>query len=167
MVKTWARHKSTETVLNNGWQLAAVGGWWLMAVGGWRSMVVGGWGLVAVGGWRLVVGGGGRWHLAVGGPWGLSLTKKLLGFLRIPHSSSYPPVHSSKPPTPNPSVFTSMLPLKPLSAVGCVPSSKHLKHTTGPQQYRGAPPPLPQKRLISGRQRTPWDHKSTLGDTSW
>ena len=27
MVKTWARHKTTETVLNNGWRLA-VGGWW-------------------------------------------------------------------------------------------------------------------------------------------
>ena len=56
MGKTWARHKTTETVLNNGWRLAAVGGWWL-----------------AVGGWRLAVGG---WRLAVGGPWGLSLTKK-------------------------------------------------------------------------------------------
>ena len=40
MAKTWARHKTTETVLNNGWRLA---------VGGWR--------LVAVGGWRLAVGG--------------------------------------------------------------------------------------------------------------
>ena len=40
MVKTWARHKTTETVLNNGWRLA-VGGWRL-AVGGWR-LTVGGW----------------------------------------------------------------------------------------------------------------------------
>ena len=46
MVKTWAGHKTTETVLNNGWRLAAVGGW-LLAVGGWR--------LVAVGHRRLVV----------------------------------------------------------------------------------------------------------------
>ena len=28
MAKTWARHKTTETVLNNGSRLAAVGGWW-------------------------------------------------------------------------------------------------------------------------------------------
>ena len=27
MVKTWARHKTTETVLNKGWRLVAVGGW--------------------------------------------------------------------------------------------------------------------------------------------
>ena len=58
MVKTWARHKTTETVLNNGWRLA-VGGWWRSAA---DSV------------WQLVVGGG--WQLAVGGPWGLSLTKK-------------------------------------------------------------------------------------------
>ena len=57
MVKTWATHNTTETVLNNGWQLVAVGSWrQLVAVGVRR--------LVAVGGWRLV---------AVGGPWGLSL----------------------------------------------------------------------------------------------
>ena len=43
MVKTWAAHKTTETVLNNGWRLAAVGG-------GWR--------LVAVASWRLVAPGG-------------------------------------------------------------------------------------------------------------
>ena len=48
MAKTWAIHKTTETVLYNGWRLA-------------------------VGGWRLAVGG---WRLAVGGPRGLSLTKK-------------------------------------------------------------------------------------------
>ena len=48
MVKTWARHKTTEPVLNNGERLAAVGGWW-----------------------RLVVGSG--WLVAVGGPWLLSL----------------------------------------------------------------------------------------------
>ena len=53
MVKTWARHKTKEKVLNNGWRLVAVGGWQL-AVGG---------------GWRLAVGGG--WRLAVGGWWSL------------------------------------------------------------------------------------------------
>ena len=44
LVKTWARHKTTEALLNNDWRLAAVGGWRL-AVGGWR---------LAVGGWRVV-----------------------------------------------------------------------------------------------------------------
>ena len=34
MVKTWARHKTTETVFNNGWQLVAV------CVGGWRLVVL-------------------------------------------------------------------------------------------------------------------------------
>ena len=38
MGKTWARHKTTETVLNNGWPLAAVGGWRRLAVGGWWSL---------------------------------------------------------------------------------------------------------------------------------
>ena len=38
MVKTWARHKTTEPLLNNGWRLVAVGGWRL-AVGGWRLAV--------------------------------------------------------------------------------------------------------------------------------
>ena len=53
---TWATLKTTETVMNNGGQWAAVGGWWLVAVCSWR--------LVADGGdWRLVVGGG--WRLAV------------------------------------------------------------------------------------------------------
>ena len=43
MVKIWTRHKTTETVLNNGWRLAVVGGgWWQLAVCGWR-LVVGGW----------------------------------------------------------------------------------------------------------------------------
>ena len=42
MVKTRARHKTTETVLYNGWRLVAVGGWQLVAVGGGGS-------------WRLVV----------------------------------------------------------------------------------------------------------------
>ena len=28
MVKTWARHKTTNSMLNNGWRLVAVGGWW-------------------------------------------------------------------------------------------------------------------------------------------
>ena len=39
MVETWAwaRHKTTETTLNNGWRLA-VGGWRLVAVGGWWSL---------------------------------------------------------------------------------------------------------------------------------
>ena len=90
MVKTWARHKTTETGLNNGWRLVAVGGWWVagggwrLAGGGWRLVggawwvAVGGWWVavggwwVAVGGWRLVGGGwrlvGGGWRL-VGGGW--------------------------------------------------------------------------------------------------
>ena len=38
MVKTWARYKTTETVLNNVWRLVVVGGWWLV-VGGWRRLV--------------------------------------------------------------------------------------------------------------------------------
>ena len=63
VVKTWGRHTTTETLLNNGWRLAAVGGWWRLAVGAW-------WVLAAVGGWRLVAVG--NWQLAVGGPWGLS-----------------------------------------------------------------------------------------------
>ena len=68
MVKTQARHKTTETV-----------------VGGWQQLVVGGWQLVAGGGgWGSKVGGGRR--LAVGVNWGLSLravlTKAKLGFLR-------------------------------------------------------------------------------------
>ena len=49
MVKTWARHKNTETVLNNGWQLAAVGGWRLAD---WRLVAVCSCRFVAVGGWR-------------------------------------------------------------------------------------------------------------------
>ena len=42
MVKTGARHNTTETVLNNGWRLAVGGGWWLVvdevAVSGWWSL---------------------------------------------------------------------------------------------------------------------------------
>ena len=41
MVKTWAKHKTTETVLNSGWRLA-VGGWRLAVGGGWRLVVPGG-----------------------------------------------------------------------------------------------------------------------------
>ena len=41
MVKTWARHMTTETLLNNGWQLE-VGGGWRLTVGGWRLVVAGG-----------------------------------------------------------------------------------------------------------------------------
>ena len=102
MVKTWARHETTEAVLNNGWRLAAVGGWQRLAVGGnWRLVAVGGgWRLVVVdgrrlaaqlavgGGWRLAVGGGwwwaavGGWRLAAGGSQGLSLTKEKKEFLR-------------------------------------------------------------------------------------
>ena len=61
MVKTWARHKTTETGWNNGWRLAAVGGGWrrLAAVGGGWRLVVGGWRWAPVGGWRLVVLRGG------------------------------------------------------------------------------------------------------------
>ena len=68
MAKTWARHKTTEALLNNGWRL--------VAVGGWRFLAVGSFWLVAVGGWRL----------AVGGPWGLALRAvlsiKQRGFFR-------------------------------------------------------------------------------------
>ena len=61
MVKTWARHKTTETVLaaGGGWWRLSVGGSWRLAVGGsWRLAVGGWWRLVAVGGWRLAVPGG-------------------------------------------------------------------------------------------------------------
>ena len=51
MGKTWARRKTTETELYNGWRLAAASGWRLEAVGGWR--------------------------LAVGGPKGLSLMRNI------------------------------------------------------------------------------------------
>ena len=37
MVETSAQHKTTETVLSNGWRLA-VGGWRLAVGGGWRSL---------------------------------------------------------------------------------------------------------------------------------
>ena len=72
MVKTWARHNATDTVLNSGW-LAVVGGLRRWAVGGWRWLAAGGWWL-AVGGWRLVVGGLRR--LAVGGWWSLGAVLK-------------------------------------------------------------------------------------------
>ena len=70
MVKTWARHKTTEAVLNNGWQM--VGGWRLLN-NGWH--MVGSWWRLAVGSSRLAVGG--WWRLAVGGWW--SLGAVLLG----------------------------------------------------------------------------------------
>ena len=41
MGRTWATHKTTETVLNIGWRLAAVGGWRRLAVGGWWRLAVG------------------------------------------------------------------------------------------------------------------------------
>ena len=47
MVKAWARHKITETIMNKGWRLAAVGGWQLVGGGGWRLAAVGGWRFVA------------------------------------------------------------------------------------------------------------------------
>ena len=65
MGRTWARHGTTEALLNNGWRLAAVGGWWRSAVGG-------GW-WTAAGSWRLAVGG---WRLAVGGWWSLGAVPK-------------------------------------------------------------------------------------------
>ena len=37
VVRTWARHKTMETVLNNGWQLT-VEGWRLAVGGGWWSL---------------------------------------------------------------------------------------------------------------------------------
>ena len=72
MVKTRARHKTTETVLHNGWRLVAVGGWGLVVGGGWRLAVGGGWWLAVGGWWRLVVGG--WWRLAVGGRWRLGIS---------------------------------------------------------------------------------------------
>ena len=70
MVKTWARHKTTEALLNNVWQRLVVavggGGCRLPVGGGWQWLAVGGsWQLVAVGGWRWAVGGGWRWLLVV------------------------------------------------------------------------------------------------------
>ena len=44
MVKTWEKHKTTETILCNGWKLA-VGGGWRLVVGGWWRLAVGPWGL--------------------------------------------------------------------------------------------------------------------------
>ena len=42
MAETWAGHRTTESVFNNGWRLVAVGGWWRLAVGGgWRLVVPG------------------------------------------------------------------------------------------------------------------------------
>ena len=84
MVKTWARHSTTETVLNSGWRWAAVGGWRLVVGSGWRLAAGLWWRLAAEGGWPLVAVGGG-WRLAAGGPWGLSsravLKKKKLEVL--------------------------------------------------------------------------------------
>ena len=42
MGKTCARHKTTETVLNTGWRLAAISGWRLVVFGGWWLVVLGG-----------------------------------------------------------------------------------------------------------------------------
>ena len=89
MVKTWARHKTTEALLNNGWRLAVGGGWRLAAVGGWRFVAIGG------GPWVVGVGFG------VGGPEQLSLRAVLnkkkkkdspeeMGRARGRHSSRLP-----------------------------------------------------------------------------
>ena len=48
VVKTWAEHKTTKTVLNNGWQLAVGGGWQSAADGGFQWAVGGGWRLVVL-----------------------------------------------------------------------------------------------------------------------
>ena len=75
VVKTWARHKTTETVLSNGWRLPAVGGRWRLAVGGGWQLAVGGWWRLAVGGWwRWAVCG--SWRLAVGGWWSVGAVLK-------------------------------------------------------------------------------------------
>ena len=116
MVKTWARHKTRETVLDNLWRLVAVGGWrlavggwWRLAVGGWQ-LAVGGWWRLAVGGWwRLAVGG---WRLAaVGGGWRslravLEGCPQQLGFLRtalslVPHAAPRPELsrNQQRPPS--------------------------------------------------------------------
>ena len=70
MGKTWARHKTKEKELNNGWRLAAVGAWRLAGVGGRQ--------LVFAGGWRLVV----AVVVAVGGWWSLEAVLNKMGFLR-------------------------------------------------------------------------------------
>ena len=86
MVDTWARHNTTEAVLNSGWRLAVSGGCRLAVGGGCRLAVGGGCRLAAVVGCRLV---------AVGGPWGLSLTKQKKEFLR-----TAPVVHTQPPSGP-------------------------------------------------------------------
>ena len=42
MVETWARHKTTETVLNNGPRFVAIDGPRLAVGGGWPLVVPGG-----------------------------------------------------------------------------------------------------------------------------
>ena len=123
MVKTWARHKTTEIVLHNGWRLAIGGGWWLavsgwwrLVVGGWWRLVVGSWWWAVGGGWWLSVGGGwwwavgGGWQLVIGGPWGLSLTEKM-GFLRTALGHRRSLICMSQPPLlhSSPSVQRSLL----------------------------------------------------------
>ena len=68
VVKTWARHITTETVLNNGGRLVVGGGWRLMAVrSGWRlALAVSHWWRLAVGGWRRFTVDGGSERMAVG-----------------------------------------------------------------------------------------------------
>ena len=39
MANTWARHKTTQTILSNGWRLAVVGNWRLTVGDGWRLVV--------------------------------------------------------------------------------------------------------------------------------
>ena len=53
MVKTWARHKTAEAVLNNGWRRLVVGGAWQLAVGNGRLAVGGGWQLAVGDSWSL------------------------------------------------------------------------------------------------------------------
>ena len=97
MVKTWARHNTTETVLHNGWRPVVVGSSWRLADSGWWELAVGSWQLVAVGsGWRL--GDSGWWQLAVGGCWQLVIGSWrlvlgawwYLGAVRIPREGDKP-----------------------------------------------------------------------------
>ena len=46
MLKTWARHNTSETVFsnqNNDWRLVVVGGWRLAVAGGRQRLAAGGW----------------------------------------------------------------------------------------------------------------------------
>ena len=116
MVKTWAKKKATEPVLNNVWRLAVDGGGQLVVGGGGQLVVGGGWRLVVGGGWQLAVSGwwrlavGGWWRLAVG-PWGLSLRAVLIKKRRkigaLKDSPATPSLHTGKSNTAGSTVHCS------------------------------------------------------------